>query len=108
LSSSRGDVQFLIGNSQWRGSRGENKLVGILLQLSVQQMALAGQASSPVVLLDDPYAELSGRHIEPLLEAWMQVSEQVFVTSLDDVPGAELRRRHPATFHVEQGALTGL
>ncbi len=105
LSSSRGDVRVLMGDAPWRGSRGQNKLVGILLQLSAQQVLMGVTGHRPVVLLDDPYAEMSGRHIEPMLSQWSRVADQIVVTSLDDVPAAGIVSHQPAVFHVEQGVL---
>lgn len=105
LSPSRGDVAFLRGERAWMGSRGENKIAGLLLQLSAQQVMLEATGLRPVVLLDDPYAELSRSRVAPLLQAWTRMAEQVIVTTLENVEGEDLSDTPTMTFHVEQGQL---
>lgn len=105
LSPSRGDVSFLRNGAPWRGSRGENKLAGIVLQMAAQEVMVSATGNRPVVLLDDPYSEVSSRLIPPLLEAWSRAADQVVITSLDDVASLDFAGSPAATFHVEQGAL---
>jgi DNA replication and repair protein RecF len=105
LSPSRGDVAFLRGGAAWMGSRGENKIAGLLLQLSAQEVMVEATGLRPVVLLDDPYAELSRQRVGPLLQAWTRMADQVIVTSLDDVADGDFSETPTMTFHVEQGQL---
>jgi recombinational DNA repair ATPase RecF len=102
LSPKRGDLAFRRNGDAWAGSRGENKLAGTLLQLSAQIVQSAETGFPSIVLLDDPFSELASDVAEPVLEAWLEAAEQVFVASL----------RHPGThlpeakvFHVEHGRL---
>jgi DNA replication and repair protein RecF len=106
LSASRGDVSFVQDGLDWQGSRGENKIAGILLQLAVHSVMAATTGQKPIVLLDDPYSEVSAGGVAPLLSAWMAVSDQMIVTCLGNAGGGALRA-HPGTvFHVERGILS--
>jgi DNA replication and repair protein RecF len=105
LSSSRGDVVMLKDGREWRGSRGENKLAGILLQLALQRVLASRTGIRPAVLLDDPYAEVTASSLEPVLAAWAAIADQVIVTGLSDAPAANLSIQPAAWFHVERGEL---
>lgn len=106
LSAARGDVVFRSASQVWSGSRGENKLAGILLQLAVQQVVTEASGQRQLVLLDDPYAELSAKYAAPVIEAWGCAADQVMVTSLEDPPADLIASRRPVLFHVEQGTFT--
>ncbi len=103
LSPSRGDLVFERESLPWSGSRGENKIAGMLLQLAVQDVVRRSGSAPQVVLLDDPYAEVSEMHIGPVVRRWLESADQLIVTSLADrqEPGAGLDVA--AMFHVEQG-----
>jgi recombinational DNA repair ATPase RecF len=103
LSPSRGDLVFERESLPWSGSRGENKIAGMLLQLAVQDVIRKAGGAPQVVLLDDPYAEVSEMHIGPVVRRWLESADQLIVTSLADRqdPGAGLDVA--AMFHVEQG-----
>jgi DNA replication and repair protein RecF len=105
LSSARGDVTFVRKGSEWRGSRGENKLAGMVLQLAVQEVVGATLGQRPTVLIDDPYAEVSATSLGPVLSAWVRSADQVIVTGLDDARTSDLNLRPAAWFHVEHGRL---
>lgn len=105
LSSSRGDVALLRNGSEWRGSRGENKLAGIVLQLAMQEVLGSRVGQRPTVLVDDPYAEVSASALGPVMSAWVASADQVVVTGLDDARTSELGLRPAAWFHVEHGQL---
>jgi DNA replication and repair protein RecF len=106
LSPTRGDVFFLRDGREWRGSRGENKIAGILLQLAAQEAGASSTGKRSVVLLDDPYAEVSAALIAPILSAWMNVADQVVVTCLDAASTDDVVPSANAMFHVERGQLT--
>lgn len=104
LSPWRGDLVFERSGNRWCGSRGENKLAGTLLQLAVHRGAAADRIT-PVVLVDDPYAEVASEHASRLIGEWLRASDQVIVAALtrppSDVPDA-------AMFHVERGRPSSL
>ena len=103
LSPSRGDFVFRSNGTPWSGSRGENKLAGMLLQLAVQGVVTEATGVRQVVLLDDPYAEVSRAYVAPVIQAWAGAAEQVIVTSLERPPDDLVAALDPMMFHVEQG-----
>ncbi len=83
-------------------SRGQQKLLAIVLQLAGLDL-LAGRADSPpLLLLDDPVSELDQRHLDQLL-GWLQ-SRQVQSWVTATTPGHD----GMAMFHVEQGAIRAM
>ncbi|MFW5815414.1 MAG: DNA replication/repair protein RecF [Wenzhouxiangella sp.] len=79
-------------------SRGQQKLLALLLQLA-QLGALAGGGVRPLVLLDDPISELDDRHFGLVLD-WLEAQPvQSWVTATVPCP------RTAQVFHVEQGAI---
>jgi DNA replication and repair protein RecF len=99
LSPWRGDLVITQGDRRWCGSRGENKLAAMLLQLAVHRLA-ADTCPSAVVLVDDPYGEVSPALVLPVLREWVSQADQVFVAALSEPP-AELTANK--VFHVEHG-----
>jgi DNA replication and repair protein RecF len=99
LSPWRGDLSFRRSNRRWCGSRGENKIAGTLLQLAAHHCARLS-CSSPVVLVDDPYAEVTSRDATRLVSDWLESADQVIVTALIEPPKEFAGAK---TFHVEQG-----
>jgi DNA replication and repair protein RecF len=84
-------------------SRGQQKLLGAAMALSMARCvaALAGRAST--LLLDDPAAELDPAHTRRLLSAVGQLAGQLVVTALrpeDTALGVP-----DAVFHVEHGGV---
>jgi DNA replication and repair protein RecF len=78
-------------------SRGQQKLLALVLQLTALDLLAESSGSSPILLLDDPVSELDEHHLDRLL-AWLQASPvQSWVTAT--TPG----REGMAMFHVEQG-----
>lgn len=80
-------------------SRGQQKLVALLLLLAQLRLVTAGSPVLPLLLLDDPVSELDGAHLNVLLD-WVNAQPvQVWVT-------ATCRCAHEArVFHVEQGRI---
>jgi len=79
-------------------SRGQQKLVAVLLVLAELQR-LQAAAPAPMVLLDDPVSELDEGHQRTLIE-WLIASQlQVWVTATTAPPTSAHR------FHVEQGEI---
>ena len=80
-------------------SRGQQKLVALLLLLGQLETLAAGGAQAPMLLLDDPVSELDERHLGLVLD-WVETRPvQAWVTSTTDCP------RSAAVFHVEQGEI---
>lgn len=81
-------------------SRGQQKLVAIVLLLSQFQRVERGQALAPLLLIDDPVSELDGPHLDSLMAWLVERPVQSWITATCDSP-------IPAKmFHVEQGAVT--
>lgn len=83
-------------------SRGQQKLLAILLQLAHLQMLSEHADCAPILLVDDPVSELDERHLGILLD-WLEAAEvQSWVTAT--IPG----RPGMAMFHVEQGVVQAM
>jgi len=105
LSSARGDFHFFQDSMAWVGSRGENKLVGILLQLAAEQVVFEQIGERAVWLIDDLGAELDRATQEKLLAQLINAGDQALVTSLDEPAIPTPQARTTAVFHVEHGAV---
>jgi recombinational DNA repair ATPase RecF len=101
VSGSRDDFRLLQGGRRWVGSRGESKVVGVLLQLAGQAVVEESGGPSAVWLVDDLAAELSDESCHRLFAAIQQRAPQVLLTAL---PG-KAPRSFASMFHVEQGAV---
>jgi DNA replication and repair protein RecF len=81
-------------------SRGQQKLLGAAMTLTMARYLTEVTGSAPALLLDDPAAELDEMHTEALLHAVGGLGSQLVVTALrpqDTALGAPDR-----VFHVEQ------
>jgi len=78
-------------------SRGQQKLLAVVLQLAGLDLLARHASWPPMLLLDDPVSELDQRHLGQLL-GWLEAGDvQSWVTAT--TPG----RAGMAMFHVEQG-----
>ena len=97
----RGDLSIRAGDRMAapRLSRGQMKLVALMLKLA--QMGLARSADcEPVLLLDDPVSELDGYHLDRLL-TWLRAQpNQAWITAVARIEDSEA-----GLFHVEQGKI---
>lgn len=105
----RADVAIRVADrrARERVSRGQEKLLGAALVLAqLQHLSEAGDSDreSPVLLLDDPAAELDGERLSRFMGEVVTARAQLFITTLDAdaVPTPE----SAAMFHVEQGAFS--
>ena len=81
-------------------SRGQQKLVAVVLLLAQYRLLAAGQSLSPLLLVDDPVSELDAPHLDALLGWLRNESVQTWVTATGPSPV-------PARlFHVEQGRVS--
>jgi len=82
-----------------RLSRGQMKLVALMLKLA--QMGLAHSAEcEPVLLLDDPVSELDGYHLDSLMRWLGRQPNQAWITAVEKPADSAA-----AVFHVEQGKI---
>ncbi len=80
-------------------SRGQQKLLALLLLLANLRLVAEAAPVAPLLLLDDPVSELDAPHLELLLDWLIGQGLQVWVTATVACP-------RPATvFHVEQGKI---
>lgn len=80
-------------------SRGQQKLLAVILQLAGLDLLARYAKWPPMLLLDDPVSELDRRHLEQLLD-WLEASDvQGWVTATTPA------RKGVAMFHVEQGRI---
>jgi DNA replication and repair protein RecF len=87
-------------------SRGQQKLLGAAMALTMSRYLADSTGDAPALLLDDPAAELDRSHTESLLAAVRTLGGQLVVTALrseDTLLGAPDR-----VFHVEQGGVKAL
>lgn len=87
-------------------SRGQQKLLGIAMALSMVRLLSEAAGRSSTLLLDDPAAELDSERTRALLDSVGRLDAQLIVTSLES-SGSGLGA--PGTlFHVEQGSVRRL
>ena len=87
-------------------SRGQQKLLGAAMALTMARTVGADQRRLPVLLLDDPAAELDARHTAALLREVRSWQGQLVVTALAEYPAA--LGPPDRAFHVEHGRITTL
>ncbi len=104
----RFDVQLRIDGHSAREvlSRGQQKLLGAALALSMARLAGSEGRRPPTLLLDDPAAELDAQHTHALLAEIRTMRGQLVVTALQS-EGAQFATPD-RTFHVEHGRVTTL
>ncbi len=88
-----------------RLSRGQQKALGASLVLAQADQLRSATARAPVLLVDEPAAELDQERLAALLSAIDALDVQVFITALqpDSLPLEPARR-----FHVERGEVVVL
>ncbi len=87
-------------------SRGEKKLLQILLTVS-QLIHFRGEREfDPIVLMDDIFAELDQQNIGLLFALVRDLGLQLFVTATDSVEVGQYIEKGEKLFHVKQGIFT--
>lgn len=101
----RAEFQVRTGgrDSRQRISRGQQKLLIYLLRLAQAEQLVERTGRRPVLLFDDPAAELDRDHQARVLAASLDSGAQLFVTALDAAQLALPENTDFRTFHVEQG-----
>ncbi|TVS11485.1 MAG: DNA replication/repair protein RecF [Wenzhouxiangella sp.] len=80
-------------------SRGQQKLLALLLLLAKLELVAEQGERRPILLLDDPVSELDDAHLDQLL-AWLSAQAvQVWVTATSECPV------QATMFHVERGQI---
>ncbi|MDE2219986.1 MAG: DNA replication/repair protein RecF [Gammaproteobacteria bacterium] len=104
----RFDVQLRIDGRSAREvlSRGQQKLLGAALALSMARLAGSEDRRPPTLLLDDPAAELDREHTGALLAEIRKMKGQLVVTALQ--PTESQFGSPDKAFHVEHGRVTTL
>jgi DNA replication and repair protein RecF len=104
----RFDVQLRLEGRAAREviSRGQQKVLGVAMALSMARYLGSAAGRTPTLLLDDPAAELDSAHTEALLRTVLGLDTQLVVTTLhaDDT----LLGVPDAVFHVERGGVKRL
>ncbi|HWG77054.1 MAG TPA: DNA replication/repair protein RecF [Steroidobacteraceae bacterium] len=87
-------------------SRGQQKVLGAAMALAVMRYLAARRGTVPMLLLDDPAAELDATHTQALLRLAGALGGQCVVTALHP----EMLAAAPAdrVFHVERGGVKQL
>jgi DNA replication and repair protein RecF len=106
LSPARADFLFRHERAPWVGSRGQNKLAGVLLQLAAEQIVSSLVHERAVWLIDDLSAELDPDIQLRLLPTLADVGDQALVTSLNEPTATATQLAPISMFHVEHGAVT--
>lgn len=98
----RADLQMRIRERlvNERLSRGQQKLVSLLLLLGQHALLARDAGRSPLLLLDDPVSELDAAHLHSLLDWVSELPGQVWITAVS-APGTSWSGLE--LFHVEQG-----
>jgi DNA replication and repair protein RecF len=99
----RADVRIRIDGSlaKERISRGQQKLLAAALVLAQLTLRDPDDPAAPLLLIDDPAAELDGESLDRLLEQLRVLDAQLVVTALEPARISALAA--DVMFHVEQG-----
>lgn len=103
LSPARADFHLAKDGAPWVGSRGQNKLAGILLQVAADRVVSNVLGRRAVWLVDDPGAELDVETQGRVLPLLYEAADQLIVASLSAAPADVASRCSVRVFHVEQG-----
>ncbi|MGB5834511.1 MAG: hypothetical protein WBG92_21345 [Thiohalocapsa sp.] len=103
LSPARSDFHLSRGGERWVGSRGQNKLAGVLLQLAAGQVVASELGDRGVWLVDDLAAELDSATQRQLMPLLINSADHALLTSLQGAPPGTFEQASTAVFHVEHG-----
>jgi DNA replication and repair protein RecF len=87
-------------------SRGQQKLLGIAMAVALARYVSESAGRNPILLLDDPAAELDSDRTDALVRMVLGLRTQLIVTSLH--PGETRWGTPGAAFHVERGEVEQL
>jgi DNA replication and repair protein RecF len=89
---------------QQRVSRGQQKLIAASLILSQALHFKEKHQIPPILLIDDPFAELDTNHSNRLLQEINKLNAQTFITTLNSLDHPIFK--NAKKFHVEHGEIT--
>ena len=103
----RGDVVLRVNGRPARDvlSRGQQKLVAIAMVLAQLYLLQEATQTTPLLLLDDPAAELDGEHLLKFIERVRELQCQLVLTALH--PEFRAFGTPDRVFHVEHGVVHG-
>lgn len=87
-----------------RVSRGQQKLIACSLMLAQAEHFKEHTGKPPILLIDDPFAELDNRHAAKLLEKIADIGAQSFITALNPLEHSLFTEAKK--FHVEHGSIS--
>jgi len=101
----RADLKISLGKNEAKyvNSRGQQKLLAIVMKLVQVELFAEFNEQPPVVLIDDPPSELDDLTRKFVLRYLEQTSAQVFVTSVNDV--SKNLQSDANVFHVKRGLI---
>jgi len=104
----RADFKVTINNTLAREylSRGEKKLLQILFTVAQLIHFTEKTESSPIILMDDIFAELDQHNVQLLFELIRELGLQLFVTATDLIDIEPYVKKGEKMFHVKQGLVT--
>jgi len=103
----RGDTLLRVNGRPARDvlSRGQQKLVAIAMVLAQLYLLQEATQTTPLLLLDDPAAELDGEHLLKFIERVRELQCQLVLTALH--PEFRAFGTPDRVFHVEHGVVRG-
>ncbi|RMF15704.1 MAG: DNA replication/repair protein RecF [Gammaproteobacteria bacterium] len=113
----KADFEIRVDGERWTArrymSRGQQKMIAIVLELARLSVLREKKGDSGIVLVDDVTAELDQTNQRLLFDGLLNSGAQLFITTLDDqkhlLPGAivgQKDRLMAKMFHVEHGKIT--
>ncbi len=91
------------GRPRYLASRGQQKLLAASMMLAAAELLGQAGVPRPVLLADEPLAELDAEHAGRLLSAMWAGGSQLFITAVDPRPlGEDLERKE---FRLSEGGL---
>jgi DNA replication and repair protein RecF len=104
----RFDLVLTVGRRLARDflSRGQQKLLGAAMALSMAKLVTDLSGHQPTLLLDDPAAELDAEKTARLLTEVQSLNGQLIMTSLDTEAASAIAPDR--VFHVEQGRVISI
>lgn len=104
----RADFKITVENSSAREylSRGEKKLLQILFTVAQLIHFNEKTENTPIILMDDIFAELDKHNIRLLFELVRELGLQLFVTATDLIEIEQYVEQGEKMFHVKQGLVT--
>ncbi|MDE0244070.1 MAG: DNA replication and repair protein RecF [Gammaproteobacteria bacterium] len=89
--------------ARYIASRGQQKLLASSLMLAASEVLDAEGANRPVLLVDEPLAELDADHGQELLRAFVERDAQIFIAAVDTAPFRQLMEA--PEIRLKEGAL---